>query len=168
MSILYSTGVVGFVYDLGTALEGEAMTPPAKNRAGCLVCVASFAVSAGIGFSVGQWKLMLLHQRRQPVTMLRMLASCWTFPLLAVVAAVILVKTARRSVSGEVVGGFILMIATLTTVHMSGESMHRFRQDSLVRATRTAGTIESAVSDSQITTATVTERLALETQKKSS
>ena len=41
LSTLFSAGVVGFVYGLGAALEGEAMTPSAKNRAGCLVCVAS-------------------------------------------------------------------------------------------------------------------------------
>ncbi len=39
LSTLYSAGVVGFVYGLGTALDGEAMTPSAKNRAGSLVCV---------------------------------------------------------------------------------------------------------------------------------
>ncbi len=197
LSILYySTCVVGFVYGLGAALKGEATTPLAKNCAGCLVCVASCAVhprlasrtwasrrsrsrsslarrscstlSAGIVFFVIAWKLMLPHQRRQPVIMLRMLASCWTFPLLAVVVVVIMVKTAQRSVSGEVVGGLILLMATLVTVHINVESMHRFRKDSIVHAMRTAETIESAVSDSQITTATVTERLALETQKKSS
>jgi hypothetical protein len=98
LSTLYSAGVMGFIYGLGTALDGEAMTPSAKNRAGCLVCVASFAVALGIIFSVTAWKLMLPHQRRHPVTMLRMLASCWTFPLLAVVIFVVLVKNARRSV----------------------------------------------------------------------
>jgi hypothetical protein len=166
LSTLYSAGVVGFVYGLGTALEGEAMTPSAKNRAGCLVCVASWAGAVGIAYSVTAWKLMLPHQRRQPVTMLRMLASCWTFPLLAVVVVVVLVNMFRRSVSGELVSGLILVICTLATVHMNGESMHRYRQDSLVSATRMAATIESAASDSEITTTAVTERLALETQKK--
>ncbi len=73
LSTLYSAGVVGFVYGLGTALEGEDMTPSAKNRAGCLVCLASCAVALGILMSVITWKLMLPHQQRQPVTVLRML-----------------------------------------------------------------------------------------------
>jgi hypothetical protein len=167
LSTLYSAGVVGFIYGLGTALEGEAMTPSAKNRAGCLVCVASCAVGVGILYSVAVWKLMLPHQRRQPVTMLRMLASCWTFPLLAVVVVVVVVKNAQLSVSGEFVGGLLLLIANLAAVQQNGENMHRYRQDSLVRATRTAVTIESAASDSEITTAATTERLALEKQKKS-
>jgi hypothetical protein len=168
LSTVYSAGVIGFICSLGTALEGEAMTPSAKNRTGCLVCAASSAVTLGILFSVLAWKLMLPHQRRQPLTMLRMLASCWTFPLLAVVVVVVLVKMAERTVSGEYMGGLLLAMAILTTVHWSGESMHRYRHDSLVRATRTAATIESAASDSEITTAAVTKRLALETQKKSS
>ncbi len=170
LSTLYSTGVVGFVIGLGTALEGEAMTPSAKNRAGCLVCVASWAVSLGIALSFGAWKLMLPHQQRQPMTVLRMLASCWMFPLLAVVVFSVLVENAESAVSGELVGGLLLVMATLATVHLNGESMHRYRQDPLVRARRTAATIESAVSDSdsEITTAAVTERLALEAQKKSS
>jgi hypothetical protein len=168
-SVLYSAGVVGFVYGLGAALEGEAMTPSTKNHAGCLMCVASWAVSLGIALSMTAWKLLLAHQQRQPVTVLRMLASCWTFPLLAVVVVVVvLVKTDRRSVSGEWVGGLLLVLATLATVHMNGESMRRYRQDSLVRSTHTAATIESAASDSEITTAAVTERLALEAQKKRS
>jgi hypothetical protein len=165
---LYSAGVVGFIYGLGTALEGETMTSLAKNGAGCLVCIASCAVAFGILYSVVTYKLMLPHQRRQPVAMLRMLASCWTFPLLAVVVIVVLVKSAQMFVSGEFVGGLLILMATLTNVHMNGENMHRYRQDSLVRATRTAVTIESAASDSEITTAAATERLALEKQKKSS
>ncbi len=120
------------------------MTPSAKNGAGCLVYVASHAVALGIAYSVSAWKLMLPHQRCQPVTMLRMLASCWTFPLLVVVVVVILVKNAQMSVSGEFLGGFLLVMATLTGVHMNGENMHRYRHDSLVRATRAAVTIESA------------------------
>ncbi len=169
LSTLYTAGVVGFVYGLGTALEGEAMTPSAKNHTGCLLCVASWAVSAGILFSVTGWKVMLPHQQRQPMTVLRMLASCWTIPLLAVVVfAVLLVENAQRSVSGEVVGGLLLVMGTLLVVHMNGENMHRYRQDSLVRAKRTAGIIESAASDSAITTAVLTERLASEAQKKSS
>jgi hypothetical protein len=145
------------------------MTPSAKNRAGCLVCVSTCAVAIGVIFSVSTWKLMLPHQRRNPVTMVRMVASCWTFPLLAVVVFVVLMKNARRSVSGELVSALILMMATLVTVHVNGENMHRYRQDSLVRASRTAATIESAAaSDSEITTAAVTEILALETQKKRS
>jgi hypothetical protein len=168
LSTLYSAGVVGFIYGLGTALDGEAMTPSATNRAGGLMCVASCAVALGFSFSVIAWKSMLPHQRRQPATLLRMLASCWTFPLLAVVVVVVLVKHARRSVSGELVGGLILAMATLTTVHLNGESMHRFRHDYFVRAVRMARTIESAASDSEITTASVTERLALETQQKRS
>jgi hypothetical protein len=167
-STLYSASVVGFVHGLGTALEGEAMTPSAKNRAGCLVCVASCAGAIGIVFSVTGWKFMLPHQQRQPVTLLRMLASCWTFPLLNVIVVVVMIRNARRSVSGELVGGLILLMCTLMTVHVNGENMHRYRKDSLVRATRTAGTIESAAMDSEITTAAVTERLALEAQKKSS
>jgi hypothetical protein len=168
LSALYSAGVVGFIYGLGTALEGETMTPSAKNRAGCIACVASCAAAIGILFSVIEWKLMLPHQRRQPVTMLRMLASCWTFPLLAVVIVVVLMKNTQRSVSGELVGGILLVMATLATVYVNGESMHRYRQDTLVRARRTAATIESAASNSEIITAAVTERLALEAQKKSS
>jgi hypothetical protein len=66
------------------------MTPSAKNRAGCFVIVASWAVALGIALSLEAWKLMLSHQQRQPTTMLRMLASCWTFPLLAVVIFVAL------------------------------------------------------------------------------
>jgi hypothetical protein len=170
LSTLYSAGVIGFIFGLGTALEGEAMTLSAKNRAGCLVCVASCAVAVGILFSVAAWKLMLPHQRRHPMTLLRMLASCWTFPLLAVVVVVVVLVTthaAQRSVPGEWVGGLIIMMCTLTTVHMHGEGMHRYRQDSLVRARRTAVTIESAASsDSEVTTASVTERLASEAQKK--
>jgi hypothetical protein len=168
LSTFYSAGVVGFVYSLGTALEGEAMPPSAKNHAGCLICVVSCAVAVGILFSVAAWKMMLPHQQRQPVTMLRMLASCWTFPLLCVVVVAVLVNNAESSVSGELVGGLIIMFCTLTTMHMTGENIHRFRQDFLVRAARTAATIESAASDSDISTAVVTERLALETQKKSS
>jgi hypothetical protein len=114
------------------------------------------------------WKLMLPHQQRQPMTVLRMLASCWTFPLLAVVVVVVLVEHARRSVSGEVMGGLLLAMGTLATVHLNGENMQRYRRDSLVRATRTAGIIQSAASDSELTTAAVTERLSLETQKKKS
>jgi hypothetical protein len=167
LSTLYSAGVVGFVYGLGTALEGETMTPMVKNRAGGLVCVASCAAALGIVFSVVAWKLMLPHQRRQPVTLLRMLASCWTFPLLvAGVVVAVLATHAHRSISGELVGGLIILMCTLTTVHMNGENMHRYRQDSLVRARRTAATIESAALDSETTTASVTERLALETQRK--
>ncbi len=168
LSTLYSAGVVGFTYGLGAALEGEAMTPLAKNGAGCFVCVASCALACGICYSVLTWKVMLPHQRRQPVAILRMLVSCWTFPLLAVVVVVVLVKNAQMSVSGEFVGGLIILMATLAAVHANGENMHRYRQDSLVRATRTAVTIESAASDSEITTAATTERLALEKQKKSS
>jgi hypothetical protein len=169
LSTLYSAGVVGFTYGLGTALEGEAMTPLAKNGAGCLVCVASCAGALGISYSVGTWKLMLPHQRRQPVTMLRMLASCWTFPLLVVVVIVVLVENAQISISGEFVGGLLLVMPTLTGMHTNGESMHRYRHDSLVRATRTAVTIKSAASsDPEMTTAAATERLALEKQKKSS
>jgi hypothetical protein len=112
--------------------------------------------------------LMLPHQRRQPMTMLRMLVSCWTFLLMAVVFVLILVKNAQMSVLGEFMGGLLLLSAILTTVHQNGENMHRYRQDSLVRATRTAVTIESAASDSEIITAATTERLALEKQKKSS
>ncbi len=111
---------------------------------------------------------MLPHQQRQPMTVLRMLASCWTFPLLAVVVVVVLVEHARRSVSGEVMGGLLLAMGTLATVHLNGENMQRYRRDSLVRATRTAGIIQSAASDSELTTAAVTERLSLETQKKKS
>jgi hypothetical protein len=86
---------------------------------------------------------MLPHQRRQPTTVLRMLASCWTFPLLAVVVDVVLVKNADEiSVSGESVGGLLLVMAALATVHLNGENMHRYRQDSLVRARRTAAAIE--------------------------
>ncbi len=164
LSSLYSAGVIGFVYGLGTTLEGEDMMPSAKNRAGCLVIVASWAVALGMALSLAAWKLMLPHQQRQPMTVLRMLASCWTFPLLAVVIFVAL----GIPLTGELVGGLLLVMATLATVHVNGESMHRYRQDSLVRARRTAATIESAASDSEITTAAVTERLALETQKKSS
>jgi hypothetical protein len=143
--------------------------PSAKYGAGCLVCVASCAVAYGIGTSLMNWKLMLPHQQRQPVTMLRMLASCWTFSVLAVVVVVVLVKNAQMSFSGELVGGLLLLMATLTGVHLNGENMHRYSQDSLVRATRTAVAIESAASsDSDMTTAAATERLALEKQKKSS
>ncbi len=169
LSTLYSAGVVGFVYGLGTVLEEEdMMTPSAKKSTGCFVCVASCAVALGIWYSVGVWKLMLPHQRRQPVTMLRMLVSCWTFPLLAVSVVVVLVKNTLTSVSGEFVGGLLVLMATLTTVHVGGESMHRYRQDSLVRATRTAAAIETAASDSEIAMAAAAERLALEKQKKSS
>ena len=62
--------------------------------------------------------------------------TCWTFPLLAVGIVVVLVKNAQRSVSGEFVGGLLLAMATLTTVHQNGEGMHRYRQDTLVRAAR--------------------------------
>jgi hypothetical protein len=93
LSTLYSAGVAGFVDGLGTALEGEAMTPEATNRAGCLVCVAPWAVALGIFYPVIAWKLMRPHQRCQPVTMLRMLAACWTSPLLAVVVFVVLVNS---------------------------------------------------------------------------
>jgi hypothetical protein len=168
LSALYSAGVVGFIYGLGTALEGEAMTPSAKNRTGCLVCVPSAAVAFGIYMSVITWKLMLPHQRRQPVTMLRMLVSCWTFPLLAVVVVVVLVKNAERSVSGEFVGALLVLMATVTIVHQNSENLHRYRQDSLVRAIRTAVIIESAALNSEMTMAMATERQALETQQKSS
>jgi hypothetical protein len=168
LSVLYSAGLIGFIYGLGTALEGETMTPSAKNRAGCLVCVATAAVALGILVSVVAWKLMLPHQRRQPVTMLRMLVSCWTFPLLAVAVVVVLVKNAERSVSGEFVGALLALIASVTVVHQNWENLRRYRQDSLVRATRTAITIESAASDSEMSMTAATERLALETQKKSS
>jgi hypothetical protein len=168
LSTLYSAGVVGFIFGLGTTLEGEAMTPSAKNGAGALVCVASCAVASGIKFSLITWKLMLPHQRRQPVTMLRMLVSCWTFPLLAVVVVVALVKTPQMSISGEFVGGLLAFMCALTSVHENGENLHRYRQDSLVRATRMAVTIQTAASNSEMTTAAATERLALEKQKKSS
>jgi hypothetical protein len=168
LSTLYSAGVVGFICGLGAAMEGETMTPSDKNRTGCLVCVASCAVGMGILMSVTTWKVMLPHQRRQPVTTLRMLVSCWTFPLLAFVVVVIVVQNAERFVSGEFVGGILALTGALTTVHQNWENLHRYRQDSLVRATRTAVIIESAESDSEITTAAATERLALETQKKSS
>jgi hypothetical protein len=168
LSTLYSFGVVGFIYGLGKALQEEAEAPSAKNRAGCLVCVASCAVALGILMSVITWKLMLPHQRRQPMTMFRMLVSCWTFPLLAVVVVVVLVKNAQMFVSGEFVGGLNILMATLTAGHQNGENMHRYRQDSLVRAMRTAVIIESTSSDSEITMAVTTERLVLEKQKKSS
>jgi hypothetical protein len=95
-----------------------------------------------------------------------MLASCWTFPLLAVAVVAALVTHAPGSVSGKAVGGLIIVMVTLTTMYMNGESIRRFRQDSLVQATRTAATVASAALDSDMTTAAVTERLALETQKK--
>jgi hypothetical protein len=119
------------------------MTRSATNRAGCLVCVASSTGAVGIVYSVNAFTLMLPHQRRQPLTVLRMLASCWAFPLLAVVVVVLLVENAERPVSGEWVGGLILVMAALANVHMNGENMHRYRQDSLVRATRTAGTLRA-------------------------
>ncbi len=97
-----------------------------------------------------------------------MLASCWTFPLLAIAVVVVLATHAERSISGEGTGGLLLVMCTLTTVHMNGENMQRYRRDTIVRARRQAGTIESAASDSETTTASVTERLALETPTKKS
>jgi hypothetical protein len=66
---------------------------------------------------------------------------------------VVVVQHAERFVSGEFVGGILALTGTLTTVHQNGENLHRYRLDSLVRATRTAVIIESAVSDSKISTA---------------
>jgi membrane protease YdiL (CAAX protease family) len=109
--------------------------------------------------SVMTWKLMLPHQRRQPVTIFRMLVSCWTLPLLAVVAVVVLVKNAERSVSGEFAGALLALMATITIVLVNWENLRRYRQDSLVRANRTAITIESAASGSEITTVAATEKL---------
>ncbi len=62
LSTLHTAGVVGFIFSVGAALEGEAMAPSDENRAGCLVCVALCTVSLGIAMTVGSRKLMLPHQ----------------------------------------------------------------------------------------------------------
>jgi hypothetical protein len=148
LSILYTIGAIGFVYYLRRALlKKEDMSPSDRNGIGCIVCVISCAVSTAVCFSVIAWKLLSPHQRHQPMSLVRMLISTWTFPLLSIVTITAVVKSTRMYFSGLFVGGIVIVMSTLSVLHLNMESAHLYRLDPVVRAPRTALAIERAATD---------------------
>jgi hypothetical protein len=168
LSVVCTSGMFGFLCFLRKVLKSEDtdMSSLSRNHMACTVTVVFCAGSLGFLYSIATWKSLLPHQRRQPMTILRMLASTWTAPLLSVAVAVILLENSQRTFSGYYVGGLVIVMGTLLGFHVNLEAINRYRQDTVVSASRAALAIAREASDSK-TTSAITETLALQPQKKS-